>query len=114
VVSIAVAYYALHLATNTSASSTYTYGLQRAEVLGALINAVSLLTLCFTIIIEAIQRLFEPVHIQHPVLVIIVGSVGLAFNLIGMGMFHGIFFLSSLKFRGSWSLFVFQLIINSN
>lgn len=53
-------------------------------------NGVSLLTLCFTIAIEACQRLFEPVHIDQPILVISVGAVGLAFNLIGMAMFHGI------------------------
>ncbi len=61
VVSIAVAYYALHLASSSKSCSNYTYGLQRAEVLGALMNGVSLLTLCFTILLESIQRLFDPV-----------------------------------------------------
>ena len=41
-------------------SPEYTYGLQRAEVLGALINGVSLLALSFTILVQAIQRFLEP------------------------------------------------------
>jgi zinc transporter 1 len=88
VASIVVAYYAVRLAKKSDAGPRYTYGLQRAEILGALMNSVSLLTLCVTIFLEAIQRFFEPVHIERPILVIAVGSVGLLFNLVGIGLFH--------------------------
>ncbi|KAJ3096097.1 hypothetical protein HDU97_006219 [Phlyctochytrium planicorne] len=59
------------------------------DVVGALMNGVFLLALCFTLIIEAIQRLVEPAHVANPLLVLIVGCVGLANNCIGMFMFHG-------------------------
>jgi solute carrier family 30 (zinc transporter), member 1 len=66
-----------------------TYGWQRAEVLGALINAVFLLALCFTIFLQAIERFIEPVQIENPQLILIVGSIGLFVNIIGLVLFHG-------------------------
>lgn len=66
-----------------------TYGWVRAEVLGALVNSVFLLALCFTILVEACQRLFKTEEIEDPLLLLIVGSVGLAVNLIGLVLFHG-------------------------
>ncbi|CAG8564484.1 5992_t:CDS:2, partial [Ambispora leptoticha] len=88
VISLVVALYAVKLATSTSFSSKYSYGWQRAEVLGALINGVFLLALCFSIFIEAIQRFFEPQVIENPTLVFIVGSAGLLSNFIGLLLFH--------------------------
>ncbi|KAK9765970.1 Zinc resistance conferring protein [Basidiobolus ranarum] len=58
--SIVVALYAIRLAKRKTYESHYTYGWQRAEVIGALINGVFLIALCFSIFIEAIQRFFEP------------------------------------------------------
>lgn len=58
VVSLIVALYAIKLAGNAS-SAAYSYGWQRAEVLGALINGVFLIALCFSICLEAVQRLFS-------------------------------------------------------
>jgi zinc transporter 1 len=46
------------LAERKSFKARYTYGWQRAETLGALVNGVFLIALCFTIIIEAIKRFF--------------------------------------------------------
>lgn len=60
----------------------------RAEVLGAMVNGVFLLALCFSIFIESLTRLLEPHRIKDPVLILIVGTVGLVINLIGMFMFH--------------------------
>lgn len=60
VLSLIVAMYAIHLAKQKpSTKNNYTYGWQRAEVLGALINAVFLIALCFTIFLEAIKRFVE-------------------------------------------------------
>ncbi|XP_071485398.1 uncharacterized protein [Diadema antillarum] len=72
-----------------------TYGWQRAEVVGALVNAVFLFALCFTILVDAVERLVERENITNPTLVLIVGGVGLGVNLIGIllfsshGMSHG-------------------------
>eukprot|EP01027_Heterolobosea_sp_BB2_P007397 GEZU01011019.1.p1 GENE.GEZU01011019.1~~GEZU01011019.1.p1 ORF type:complete len:321 (+),score=58.88 GEZU01011019.1:431-1393(+) len=65
------------------------YGWERAEVLGGLINGVFLLCVAFFIILEAIQRFFDPPEIEKPVMVIIVGALGLLINVIGMIMFSG-------------------------
>ncbi|XP_041463369.1 zinc homeostasis factor 1-like isoform X3 [Lytechinus variegatus] len=68
-----------------------TYGWQRAEVVGALVNAVFLFALCFTILVDAVERLVMGDKIKDPLLVLIVGGVGLAVNLLGILLFssHG-------------------------
>ncbi|KAL1240807.1 Proton-coupled zinc antiporter SLC30A1 [Trichinella spiralis] len=72
-----------------SPSNKNTFGWIRAEVLGALINSVFLLALCFSIFIEAIKRLLEPEEIEHPLQILIVGVLGFLVNIIGIFMFHG-------------------------
>ena len=53
-----------------------TFGWARAEVLGALVNSVFLLALCFTILVEALQRMAKDEHIHDPDLMLIVGGIG--------------------------------------
>ncbi|XP_068922115.1 calcium/manganese antiporter SLC30A10 isoform X1 [Petaurus breviceps papuanus] len=65
-----------------------TYGYKRAEVVGALSNAVFLTALCFTIFVEAILRLARPERIDDPRLVLIVGALGLAVNVVGLLIFQ--------------------------
>ncbi|XP_030304436.1 zinc transporter 10 [Calypte anna] len=65
-----------------------TYGYSRAEAVGALSNAVFLTALCFTIFVEAILRLARPEPIDDAQLVLIVGSLGLAVNLVGLLVFQ--------------------------
>lgn len=67
--------------TGTTAYQHNTYGLQRAELLGALANSVFLLALCFTIVLDAVKRLLEPAPIRHPEVVLAVGLVGLLINV---------------------------------
>ena len=50
-----------------------TYGWERAEVLGALVNAVFLLALCVIIILEAIQKFIQPEPVEKPLTVCIGG-----------------------------------------
>lgn len=69
-------------------SSKNTFGWARAEVLGALVNSVFLIALCFSIFVEAVQRIAEPRKIEQPLMVLGVGCVGLAVNLIGLLLFH--------------------------
>jgi Co/Zn/Cd efflux system component len=54
---------------------------------GALINAVFLISVCFGMLVEAIERLFEKKHIHDPKLLLLVGCIGLAINLIGLFIF---------------------------
>ncbi|KAG8971980.1 hypothetical protein FRB90_010344, partial [Tulasnella sp. 427] len=88
VMSLIVALYAIKLTKNNVASAEYSYGWHRAEILAALINGVFLLALCFSIFIEAIERFFSVPEVGSPKLVVIVGSLGLASNIIGLFLFH--------------------------
>jgi len=65
-----------------------TYGWARAEVLGALVNAVFLVALCFSISIESFKRFYEPEDIHDPRSILIVGALGLLVNLLGLCLFH--------------------------
>lgn len=60
IISLVVALWAVNVAKNRNPDSTYTYGWKRAEILGALINAVFLIALCVSILIEALQRIIAP------------------------------------------------------
>ncbi|CAG8018006.1 unnamed protein product [Penicillium nalgiovense] len=88
VLSLCVGLWAVKVANRETTSNTYTYGWQRAETLGALVNGVFLVALCMSIFLEATQRLFEPQEVQNPRFVCIVGCFGLASNIIGLALFH--------------------------
>lgn len=87
--SMCVALWAIKVAKRTEYDPKYSYGWQRAEILGALVNGVFLLALCFTILIDSIERFVSPEPVTQPLLVIIVGGAGLVANLIGLILFHG-------------------------
>lgn len=88
VLSLCVGLWAVKVANQKMSSNMYTYGWQRAETLGALVNGVFLVALCVTIFLEAIQRFVEPQHVSQPKLVLIVGCLGLASNILGLFLFH--------------------------
>lgn len=88
IISLFIALWAVKVKTSKPADGKYTYGWQRAEILGALINAVFLLALCFTIVIEAIQRFFSAPEVSNPKLILIVGVAGLLSNGVGLVLFH--------------------------
>jgi len=84
-----IAHYAITLSEKKDFDNNkYTFGWQRAETLGALVNSVFLLALCFSIFLTSIERFFSPVDITQPTVVLIVGALGLLVNLIGMLLFH--------------------------
>ncbi len=62
-----------------------TFGYQRAEVFGALINAIILIVLSVMVAVEGVQRLLTPtdIEIAGP-LMLIVASIGLLANAIAM------------------------------
>ncbi|KAJ3190968.1 hypothetical protein HDU82_003759, partial [Entophlyctis luteolus] len=86
---LAIAFYAMRLAKQRTRQANFTFGFLRAEILGAFANAVFLLALCFTIVLDAIQRFVKPEVIENPNIVLIVGCVGLFTNLVGMVLFGG-------------------------
>ncbi|EJS41621.1 cot1p [Saccharomyces arboricola H-6] len=88
IISLLVALWAVNVAKNRNPDSTYTYGWKRAEILGALINAVFLIALCVSILIEALQRIISPPVIENPRFVLYVGIAGLISNTVGLFLFH--------------------------
>ncbi|MGH2820284.1 MAG: cation diffusion facilitator family transporter [Actinomycetota bacterium] len=62
------------------ASSRHTYGLQRAEVLGAQVNGLTLVAASGWIVFEALRRLGQPVEVQGAGLLAVAG-LGLVVNV---------------------------------
>eukprot|EP00659_Diplonema_papillatum_P015242 gene15242-23278_t len=67
------------------------FGWQRAELVGALVNAVFLLALCFSIVTEAVPRLWNPEETERFELLVSTATLGLIVNLVGLLVFreHG-------------------------
>lgn len=84
---LAIAFYTNRISTNHTTVNTY--GWQRAELLGGLVNGVFLAALCFTMFLSAVQRFFVLEEIREPKVVLIVGGIGLAMNLAGLALFSG-------------------------
>ncbi|KAJ1540200.1 hypothetical protein HK405_011716 [Cladochytrium tenue] len=84
-----VAYVAIQLSRKKGEVEGYTYGYKRAEILGAFTNGIILMSLSFTIILNSTQRFFDPEFIKNPLIVLIVGCLGLCMNLFGMFLFMG-------------------------
>ncbi len=61
-------------------SETHTFGLQRAEILAAAGNGITLLLVAALVLYEAVRRLVSPPSVQGGVL-IVVAAVGVAVNL---------------------------------
>ncbi|XP_037679585.1 zinc transporter 10 isoform X1 [Choloepus didactylus] len=87
-ISLCVGLSAGYIARRPTRGFRATYGYARAEVVGALSNAVFLTALCFTIFVEAVLRLARPERIDDPELVLIVGALGLAVNVVGLLVFQ--------------------------
>ncbi|XP_010704996.1 zinc transporter 10 isoform X2 [Meleagris gallopavo] len=64
-----------------------TFGFSRADVLGAFGNSVFATALMFSIFVEAIKRYINPQKTEKALLVLIVGIVGLSFNVFNYILF---------------------------
>lgn len=82
VAALTLAYAATALA-GRAPTSRHTFGLARAEVLAAFVNAQLLLVVCGWLIYETVRRFREPAEIR-PALMIPVALAGLAANLVSM------------------------------
>nr|XP_006988212.1 zinc transporter 1 [Peromyscus maniculatus bairdii] len=88
VLALVVALVAERFARRTHATQKNTFGWIRAEVMGALVNAIFLTGLCFAILLEAVERFIEPHEMQQPLVVLGVGVAGLLVNVLGLCLFH--------------------------
>jgi len=80
-VSVIISYIAIRL-TKKDNSLKHTFGLKRAEILAAVINASTLIAIYFFLFYEAVQRFYSPGVIE-PKTMIIVAAAGLAANIAG-------------------------------
>lgn len=80
------------------ADQSKTYGYQRWEILAALINGAALIGIAVWVVVEAIGRIGTPPEINGR-LFIIVASLGLVVNLVGLTLLHGSH-LGNLNTRG--------------
>ncbi|KJZ77503.1 hypothetical protein HIM_03227 [Hirsutella minnesotensis 3608] len=76
-------------AAQKATTDEFTFGWVRAEILGAFFNAVFLIALCVSIVLEALTRFVEPPEIDNPRLILIVGCAGLFSNLLGFVVLGG-------------------------
>lgn len=88
IMSLIIGFFALRYSKRCQRTERNTFGWQRAEVLGALVNAVFLIALCFSILVESLKRIVETESIHNPILVLIVGAIGLLINVLGLLLFH--------------------------
>ncbi|OLY95663.1 cobalt-zinc-cadmium efflux system protein [Cnuella takakiae] len=79
---LALALFAINM-TQRAASATRTYGYYRAEILAALTNAVVLIGISLYILYEAYGRFKNPPEVSSTTM-LIVASIGLGINIIGM------------------------------
>ncbi|MFA5803027.1 MAG: cation diffusion facilitator family transporter [Melioribacteraceae bacterium] len=80
-VSIIISYIALKL-KGKSNSHRHTFGLKRAEILAAVINASVLIVIYIFLFYEAFNRLFEPHEVEAGTMTV-VALIGLIANIIG-------------------------------
>lgn len=64
------------------------FGWQRAQLLGAFFNGVFLLALGVSIFLQSIERFIGLQRIENPLLMLIVGCVGFALNVISVVFLH--------------------------
>ncbi|KAH7114608.1 cation efflux protein [Dactylonectria macrodidyma] len=88
IISLVIGLWAVSAAQKAT-TDEFTFGWVRAEILGAFFNAVFLIALCVTIILEALTRFVGPPDIDNPKLMLIVGFAGLFSNLVGFFVLGG-------------------------
>ena len=80
-IAIIITYIAMRLSKKPK-TFKYTFGLKRAEIIAAIINASTLIIISFFLLKEAIERFYNPLPITGS-LMLIVAALGLVANVIG-------------------------------
>jgi Co/Zn/Cd efflux system component len=63
--------------------------LHRAELVGAFFNGIFLLALALSIFLQSIERFINIESVNNPLLMLVVGCVGLSLNIISASIVHG-------------------------
>ncbi|MBF0548920.1 MAG: cation transporter [Deltaproteobacteria bacterium] len=85
-VAIIISYLAMRLGERSNTES-YTFGLKRAEIMAAVINASVLMAICFYLGKEAFSRFTHPEPIAGGLMMVVAG-IGLVANLICTRLLH--------------------------
>ena len=102
IIALSIGFYAMNL-SKKSRTSHASFGWERAEVIGALVNGSFLLAMCFSITLEAVHRFIDwwPTPdknisqfeiVKNSDSLIIISAVGLGINIVGLFLFghsHG-------------------------
>ncbi|KAH6643613.1 cation efflux system protein czcD [Boeremia exigua] len=83
-----VALVAVQVTERKESPQDLTFGWTRAQLLGAFFNGAFLLALGLSIALQSIERFVSLQHVENPKLVLIVGCIGLALNLISAAFLH--------------------------
>ncbi|KAL1633283.1 hypothetical protein SLS58_011149 [Diplodia intermedia] len=83
-----VALVAVQATERGSSPQGFSFGWARAQLLGAFFNGVFLLALGVSIFLQSIERFISLEHINNPLIVLIVGCVGLTLNIITAAFLH--------------------------
>jgi zinc transporter 5/7 len=83
---LAVGIYASYKA-KLPANKKFSYGYERFQTLAGFINGIFLIFIAFYILIESLERIYDP-PVIHSEQIIVVAIIGLVVNLIGVIFFH--------------------------
>ncbi|GJC78148.1 zinc/cadmium resistance protein [Colletotrichum liriopes] len=84
-----VALLAVIVSERKTSPRSLTFGWKRAQILGAFFNGVFLLALGVSILLQAVERFINLTHVEDPVLILIMGCIGLGLNVLVMSFLHG-------------------------
>ncbi|CRG91593.1 hypothetical protein PISL3812_08643 [Talaromyces islandicus] len=83
-----VALVALQISSRKDSPKELSFGWQRAQLLGAFFNGVFLLALGVSIFLQSIERFISLQRVENPKLILIIGCIGLALNIISAIFLH--------------------------
>ncbi|KAF8855083.1 zinc transporter 1 [Acephala macrosclerotiorum] len=83
-----VALVAVKISAREKSPKELSFGWQRAQLLGAFFNGVFLLALGVSIFLQSIERFISLQKVENPMLVMIMGCVGLTLNIISAVFLH--------------------------
>ncbi|KAH8692276.1 putative cation diffusion facilitator family metal ion transporter [Talaromyces proteolyticus] len=87
-VGFVVALVALQISSRKDTPKELSFGWSRAQLLGAFFNGVFLLALGVSIFLQSIERFISLQRVENPKLILIVGCVGLALNILSASFLH--------------------------
>merc|ERR1712098_756638 len=83
-----VALVALRISQRDNTPKALSFGWQRAQLLGAFFNGVFLLALGVSIFLQSIERFVSLQKVENPMLILMMGCVGLTLNIISVTFLH--------------------------